>query len=120
MNSNTWDTDSRGRTGILVLARGSARDRSGRRPQRGDRCAGATDLALTKSDSADPVTEGGNFVYTIQAANTGANDATDDSVTHDVLPNQVVRLRPRRAGAARGSRARHAAWERWMRASPRR
>ena len=34
------------------------------------------------------MTEGGNFVYTIQAANTGANDATDVIVT-DVLPNQV-------------------------------
>ena len=52
---------------------------------------GPTDLALTKSDSADPVTEGGNFVYTIQAANTGANDATDVIVT-DVLPNQVATL----------------------------
>ena len=89
MNSNTWDTDSRGRTGILVLAFagllaiGLAGGLSA-----ATAAPGPTDLALTKSDSADPVTEGGNFVYTIQAANTGANDATDVIVT-DVLPNQV-------------------------------
>ncbi|MGH2956665.1 MAG: hypothetical protein ACRDL6_06705 [Solirubrobacterales bacterium] len=49
---------------------------------------GPTDLALTKSDSADPVTKESNFTYTIQVANQGANDATDVLVT-DTLPSQV-------------------------------
>lgn len=49
---------------------------------------GPTDLALTKGDSADPVTQGDSFTYTIQAANTGANDATDVIVT-DILPSQL-------------------------------
>ena len=49
---------------------------------------GPTDLAVTKSDSADPVARGGSFTYTVQVANTGANDATGVIVT-DVLPAQV-------------------------------
>lgn len=51
---------------------------------------GPTDLTLTKSDSADPVTVGDNFTYTVQVNNTGAgaNDAADVVVT-DTLPSRV-------------------------------
>ena len=49
---------------------------------------GPTDLVLTKSDSADPVTQDSNFTYTIQVENTGANDATGVSVA-DTLPSSV-------------------------------
>jgi uncharacterized repeat protein (TIGR01451 family) len=51
---------------------------------------GATDLSLTKSDSADPVTVGDNFTYTIQVRNPAAtgNDASNVVVT-DTLPSQV-------------------------------
>ncbi len=49
---------------------------------------GPTDLVLSKSDSADPVTQDSNFTYTIQVENTGANDATGVSVA-DTLPSSV-------------------------------
>jgi len=49
---------------------------------------GPTDLSLTKSDSADPVTQGSNFTYTVQISNQGANDATGVVVT-DQLPGRV-------------------------------
>jgi uncharacterized repeat protein (TIGR01451 family) len=49
---------------------------------------GDTDLALTKSDSPDPVVQGNNLTYTIRVQNTGANDASAVSVT-DNLPSQV-------------------------------
>jgi uncharacterized repeat protein (TIGR01451 family) len=49
---------------------------------------GSTDLALTKSDSPDPVTVGGTLTYTIQVKNLGANDATAVVVT-DKLPNDL-------------------------------
>jgi uncharacterized repeat protein (TIGR01451 family) len=49
---------------------------------------GPTDLALTKSDSADPVVVGDNFTYTIKVQNAGANDASGVIVT-DKLPTQV-------------------------------
>ena len=49
---------------------------------------GETDLVLSKSDSADPVTQDSNFTYTIKVDNTGANDATAVSVT-DTLPSSV-------------------------------
>lgn len=89
MKSNTWDAGSRGRTGMVVLAfAGLVAIGLAGGLSAATAAPGPTDLALTKSDSADPVTEGGTFVYTIQAANTGANDATDVIVT-DVLPNQV-------------------------------
>jgi triacylglycerol lipase len=52
---------------------------------------GPTDLTLAKSDSADPVTVGDSFNYTIQVQNPGANDATDVVVT-DTLPSQVDHL----------------------------
>jgi uncharacterized repeat protein (TIGR01451 family) len=50
---------------------------------------GATDLSLTKSDTADPVTVGDTFGYVIAVKNEGAtNDAGDVMVT-DTLPSQV-------------------------------
>jgi uncharacterized repeat protein (TIGR01451 family) len=59
-------------------------------PHRAAAVVGATDLSLTKADSADPVTVGNNFTYTIQVKNppdTGM-DAPNVVVT-DVLPSQV-------------------------------
>src|SRR5262249_60346144 len=47
---------------------------------------GPTDLSLTKSDSADPVTIGTNFSYTILVKNEGMNDAGAANVT-DTLPS---------------------------------
>jgi uncharacterized repeat protein (TIGR01451 family) len=52
---------------------------------------GPTDLSLTKSDTADPVTVGDTFSYNIQVQNPGTNDATDVVVT-DTLPTQVDHL----------------------------
>src|SRR6266508_1374040 len=49
---------------------------------------GATDLSLTKADTADPVTVGDTFGYVITVKNEGANDAGDVIVT-DTLPSQV-------------------------------
>ncbi len=49
---------------------------------------GATDLSLTKADTADPVTVGDTFGYVITVKNEGANDAGDVVVT-DTLPSQV-------------------------------
>jgi uncharacterized repeat protein (TIGR01451 family) len=49
---------------------------------------GPTDLALTKSDSPDPVTVGSNITYTVRVTNPGPNDATDVVVT-DTLPSGV-------------------------------
>jgi len=49
---------------------------------------GPTDLVLTKNDSADPVTDGTNFTYTLAAKNQGANDASGVVIT-DTLPSQV-------------------------------
>lgn len=61
-------------------------------PLRGaDAAPGPTDLALTKSDSADPVVQGSNFTYTIRVENLGMGataDATDVVVT-DTLPGKV-------------------------------
>ncbi|MCI0443773.1 DUF11 domain-containing protein, partial [bacterium] len=48
-----------------------------------------TELALTKSDSADPVPIGGNLSYTIQVMNNGPEDATGVTVT-DTLPGTVT------------------------------
>ena len=50
-----------------------------------------TDLAITKSDSPDPVTAGGQLNYTIGVTNNGAADATQVVVT-DTLPAAVVFL----------------------------
>jgi uncharacterized repeat protein (TIGR01451 family) len=49
---------------------------------------GATDLSLTKADTADPVTVGDTFAYVINVKNEGTMDAGDVIVT-DTLPNQV-------------------------------
>jgi uncharacterized repeat protein (TIGR01451 family) len=49
---------------------------------------GPTDLALTKSDAPDQVTQGSNLTYSIQVANQGANDASGVVVT-DTLPKEV-------------------------------
>jgi uncharacterized repeat protein (TIGR01451 family) len=49
---------------------------------------GPTDLALTKSDAPDPVSQGSNLTYTIQVPNQGANDASGVVVT-DTLPKEV-------------------------------
>src|SRR5262249_31070723 len=47
------------------------------------------DLALTKTDSTDPVDIGVNFSYTIQVTNNGPDDATGVTVT-DTLPATVT------------------------------
>jgi uncharacterized repeat protein (TIGR01451 family) len=59
-------------------------------PHRAGAATGMTDVSLTKSDSADPVTVGDNFTYTIQVRNSAetGNDASNVVVT-DVLPSQV-------------------------------
>jgi uncharacterized repeat protein (TIGR01451 family) len=49
---------------------------------------GDADLALTKSDSPDPVTAGNNLTYTIKVENPGALPATEVRVT-DKLPSAV-------------------------------
>ncbi|MCI0615146.1 PQQ-dependent sugar dehydrogenase, partial [bacterium] len=48
-----------------------------------------TELALTKSDSADPIDIGANLTYTIQVTNNGPEDATGVTVT-DTLPGSVT------------------------------
>jgi uncharacterized repeat protein (TIGR01451 family) len=48
----------------------------------------SADLALTKSDSPDPVAVGGTLTYTIEVKNLGASQATAVMVT-DKLPNDV-------------------------------
>jgi uncharacterized repeat protein (TIGR01451 family) len=50
---------------------------------------GPTDLALTKSDSPDPVAERGRLTYTIQVTNQGANDATGAVVTDPLSASDV-------------------------------
>jgi uncharacterized repeat protein (TIGR01451 family) len=49
---------------------------------------GATDLSMTKADTADPVTVGDTFAYVLTVKNVGANDA-GDVITTDTLPGQV-------------------------------
>jgi uncharacterized repeat protein (TIGR01451 family) len=49
---------------------------------------GVTDLTVSKADSADPVTDGNAFSYTITVRNIGPNDAAEVVVT-DPLPSQV-------------------------------
>jgi uncharacterized repeat protein (TIGR01451 family) len=49
---------------------------------------GATDLSMTKADTADPVTVGDTFGYVLKVKNEGANDA-GDVITTDTLPSQV-------------------------------
>jgi uncharacterized repeat protein (TIGR01451 family) len=50
---------------------------------------GSTDLSMTKTDTADPVTVGDTFAYVLTARNVGANDA-GDVITTDTLPAQVT------------------------------
>ncbi len=47
------------------------------------------DLSMTKTDSADPVTQGASFFYTLQVDNAGPDTATSLTVT-DTLPAGVV------------------------------
>jgi uncharacterized repeat protein (TIGR01451 family) len=47
-----------------------------------------SDLTITKNDSADPVSVGSEFVYTLTVANSGPDAATDVEVI-DTLPNEV-------------------------------
>ncbi len=49
---------------------------------------GSTDLSISKSDTADPVTVGDTFGYVLSVKNEGANDA-GDVITTDTLPSQV-------------------------------
>ncbi len=49
---------------------------------------GSTDLSMTKTDTADPVTVGDTFAYVLTVKNEGANDA-GDVITTDTLPSQV-------------------------------
>ena len=52
---------------------------------------GPTDLALTKTDSPDPIVQGETLTYTIKVENLGVggtSDATDVKIT-DTLPSQV-------------------------------
>jgi uncharacterized repeat protein (TIGR01451 family) len=52
---------------------------------------GPTDLALTKTDSPDPIVQGETLTYTLKVDNLGVgatSDATDVTVT-DTLPSQV-------------------------------
>jgi uncharacterized repeat protein (TIGR01451 family) len=51
--------------------------------------SGPTDLALTKSDSPDPVAEGGRLTYTIQVKNQGTGDATGVVVTDPLSASDV-------------------------------
>ena len=46
------------------------------------------DLGVTKSDSADPVTVGDQFSYTVTVNNNGSDDATGVTVV-DSLPSEV-------------------------------
>jgi uncharacterized repeat protein (TIGR01451 family) len=50
---------------------------------------GPTDLALTKSDSPDPVAEGSRLTYTIQVKNQGTGDATGVVVTDPLSASEV-------------------------------
>lgn len=67
--------------GSLVLALLAGTGGAGAAP-------GDTDLALTNSDSPDPVTAGDNLTYTIRVDNPGTLPATSASVT-DQLPSGV-------------------------------
>jgi uncharacterized repeat protein (TIGR01451 family) len=49
---------------------------------------GDTDLSMTKTDTADPVTVGDTFGYVLTVKNTGMNDA-GDVMTTDTLPSKI-------------------------------
>jgi uncharacterized repeat protein (TIGR01451 family) len=57
-------------------------------PGAGAAGADPADLALTKSDSPDPVAEGAVLTYTIEVQNLGPDEATNVVVTDD-LPSQL-------------------------------
>jgi uncharacterized repeat protein (TIGR01451 family) len=57
-------------------------------PNLADAVVGPTDLRVTKTDSPDPVSEGGLLTYTILVENLGLGDATDVDLT-DELDSQV-------------------------------
>ncbi len=49
-------------------------------------CVGAADLAITKTDSPDPVTTGNDLTYTVTVTNNGPDAATSVTVTDDLPP----------------------------------
>lgn len=49
---------------------------------------GSTDLSMTKTDTADPVTVGDTFAYVLTVKNEGSNDA-GDVITTDTLPSKI-------------------------------
>jgi len=59
-----------------------------------------SDLSITKSDSADPVTEGAQFAYAIEVQNAGPDPATNVTVSDD-LPEELdlVAATPSQGGA---------------------
>jgi uncharacterized repeat protein (TIGR01451 family) len=52
-------------------------------------CVGAADLAITKTDSPDPVITGNNLTYTVTVTNNGPDTATSVIVTDD-LPAETT------------------------------
>src|SRR6185437_6131979 len=52
-------------------------------------CVGEADLAITKSDSPDPVIAGNDLTYTVTVTNNGPDAATSVSVT-DNLPSETT------------------------------
>jgi uncharacterized repeat protein (TIGR01451 family) len=49
-------------------------------------CVGAADLAITKTDSRDPVTTGIDLTYTVTVTNNGPDTATSVTVTDNLPP----------------------------------
>jgi uncharacterized repeat protein (TIGR01451 family) len=80
---------SRGRTGIAVAVAAGALSLGLIAGAGGASAAvGATDLSMTKTDTADPVTVGDTFAYVLTVKNEGANDA-GDVITTDTLPSKI-------------------------------
>ena len=55
----------------------------------------AADLAVTKTDSPDPVTARANLTYTISVQNLGPGTASGVTLTDRFLPRRTSYLRPR-------------------------